>query len=233
MSYLGQDEIVTGVRALADAYPELCRLIELPNTSTEGRSILALELGERCSARRTVIYVGGVHAREWIPPDALLYLCADLLEARSAGVGLTYGTARIEADEVHRIFEGVRLVVLPCANPDGRVYSQEIDPDWRKNRAGSANDGCVGVDINRNFDVAWDFRRTFAPGFVSASDNPCHKYIYVGPTAASEPETATSSGCSTSITTRDGSSTCMARCPQFSTIGDWTSHKATIRRRPS
>jgi murein tripeptide amidase MpaA len=189
MSYLSYEEIVAGLRALAETYGERCRLIELPNPSVEGRPILALELGEECAAdRRTAIYVGGVHAREWIPPDALVYLCADLLEAQANGVGLTYGTARIEADEVARIFASMRLVVLPCANPDGRVYSQQVDPDWRKNRAGS-DGGCVGVDLNRNFDVAWDFRRTFAPGYVSASDDPCHKYVYVGPAAASEPET--------------------------------------------
>ena len=75
MSYLSYDEIVTGVQALADAYPDRCRLIELPNPSAEGRKVLALELGEGCAAARpTAIYVGGVHAREWIPPDALLYL---------------------------------------------------------------------------------------------------------------------------------------------------------------
>ncbi len=38
--------------------------------------------------------------------------------------------------------------------------------------------------------MAWDFRRTFAPDAVSASDDPCNKYLYVGPEAASEPETA-------------------------------------------
>jgi murein tripeptide amidase MpaA len=193
MSYLTWDEIQTGVRALAEAHPGRCRLVELPHPSAEGRPILGLELGEPgepCGpGPRTAIYVGGLHAREWIPPDALLYLAADLLEARASGVGLTYGSARIEADEVRRIFEAMRLVILPCANPDGRVYSQEVDPDWRKNRGGSAEDVCVGVDINRNFDVAWDFRRTFAPGNVSASDDPCHKYVYVGPAAASEPET--------------------------------------------
>ena len=136
MSYLSFDEIATGVRALADTYGERCRLIELPNPSVEGRPVLALGLGDavRGRTRRRSIYVGGVHAREWIPPDALLYLCADLLEARGAGLGLSYGGARIEADEVRRIFDRLRLVVLPCANPDGRVYSQEVDPDWRKNR---------------------------------------------------------------------------------------------------
>jgi murein tripeptide amidase MpaA len=190
MSYLNYDEISTGVKALADTYGEHCRLVELPYASVEGRPILALAVGAGYGAQRpAAIYVGGVHAREWIPPDALLYLCADLLEARATGVGLTYGTARIGADEVRRIFESVELLVLPCANPDGRIYSQEVDPDWRKNRSGSADDGCVGVDINRNFDVAWDFRRTFATNSVSASDDPCHKYLYVGPGAASEPET--------------------------------------------
>jgi murein tripeptide amidase MpaA len=189
MSYLSYDEIASGVRALADTYGDHCRLVELPDPSVEGRPILALELGnESGPERRTAICVGGVHAREWIPPEALLYLCADLLEARATGVGLTWGAARISADEVQRIFAGLQLVVLPCANPDGRIYSQEVDPDWRKNRATSGG-SCTGVDINRNFDVAWDFRRTFAPGEVSASDDPCHKYVYVGPAPASEPET--------------------------------------------
>ena len=48
----------------------------------------------------------------------------------------------------------------------------------------------MGVDINRNFDALWDFRRHFAPDSgVSASDDPCHPQVYVGPAAASEPET--------------------------------------------
>ena len=48
----------------------------------------------------------------------------------------------------------------------------------------------MGVDLNRNFDALWDFRRHFAPDSgVSASDDPCHPQVYVGPAAASEPET--------------------------------------------
>lgn len=194
MSYLSFEEIVTGVRNLATEYDAFCDLVTLPNTSVEARDVLALALGDtRGPEVRTVVYVGGVHAREWIPPDALLYFAADLLEARRAGTGLSWGDARISAEELGRIFATLQLVILPCANPDGRIYSQEVDPDWRKNRARNVRlDGglCHGVDINRNFDVAWDFRRTFAPDAVSASDDPCNKYLYVGPEAASEPETA-------------------------------------------
>jgi murein tripeptide amidase MpaA len=64
---------------------------------------------------------------------------------------------------------------------------------WRKNRNKVRPDlpaGCVGVDLNRNFDALWDFRRHFAPDSgVSASDDPCHPQVYVGPSAASEAET--------------------------------------------
>ena len=191
MSYLSYDEIVAGVTALAAAYGDRCRLIELPNASVGGRKVLALELGEAAAprrGRRRSMSAACMRASGF--RRTRCSTSAPTCSRRGAtGVGLSYGTARIEADEVRRIFEGMRLVVLPCANPDGRVYSQEVDPDWRKNRGGSADDVCVGVDINRNFDVAWDFRRTFAPGYVSASDDPCHKYVYVGPDAASEPET--------------------------------------------
>lgn len=187
MSYLSAQEIESGVRGLASAYPEQCRLVTPPNASVEGRAIVGLEIGG--GGETAIIIVGGLHAREWIPPDALLYLAADLLEARRDGLGLTYGGARITEEEVAAIFDRLTLVLVPCANPDGRAYSQTVDPDWRKNRGGSSGDACVGVDLNRNFDVAWDFRRTFAPDAVSASADPCHKYLYVGPEAASEPET--------------------------------------------
>ena len=64
---------------------------------------------------------------------------------------------------------------------------------WRKNRRKVWPDlgpACIGVDLNRNFDVLWDFQRHFAPDSdVSASADPCDPQVYVGPEAASEPET--------------------------------------------
>jgi Zinc carboxypeptidase len=97
------------------------------------------------------------------------------------------------ADDIRSVVEGLQLVVFPCVNPDGRHHSQTAEPMWRKNRrraVPSAGADCVGVDINRNFDALWDFRRHFAPdSHVSASDNPCDPQVYVGPAAASEAET--------------------------------------------
>ena len=49
----------------------------------------------------------------------------------------------------------------------------------------------MGVDLNRNFDLAWDFERYYndaGDSAVSASNDPCDFQVYVGPSAASEPE---------------------------------------------
>ncbi len=91
MSYLSYDELSIGTQLLAEEYQQHCQLIQLPNPSVETRSIFGLAIGDnRDLEAPTAIYVGGVHAREWVPPDALLFLCADLLEARSRGTGLRY-----------------------------------------------------------------------------------------------------------------------------------------------
>jgi hypothetical protein len=72
-----------------------------------------------------------------------------------------------------------------------------VDPMWRKNRRPAGGDhGChvvdgegPGVDINRNFDFLWDFRRKFSPDApIRTSDDPCSA-VYAGPAVTSEPET--------------------------------------------
>lgn len=190
MGYCTYEEISEGLKQLADHYAQKCDLIELPHQSVEGRKVKALAIGDlRDAERPTAIFVGGIHAREWVPPDALLLLAADVLEAAMLGTGLGYGAKYFDKTIVARIMRDLQIVILPCANPDGRIFSQTVDPNWRKNRARNHRSQCVGVDLNRNFDVCWNFKRCFAPGFVSASDNPCDPQVYVGPAAASEPET--------------------------------------------
>ncbi|MBB4232620.1 M14 family metallopeptidase [Rhizobium mongolense] len=193
MAYLNYDEIVSAIQIFAERYPALASRVSLPNLTAESRRVEAVAIGRTRSAdQRTAIFVGGVHAREWVPPDALVGLAADLLEAYSSGTGLRYGSTYFDKSTIASIVDDMQIVILPCANPDGRVFSQNVDGDWRKNRRPLLNHQggvCHGVDINRNFDVAWDFRLHFAPGGVSASDDPCHKYLYVGPAAASESET--------------------------------------------
>ena len=132
-----------------------------------------------------ILILGGVHAREWVPPDALISLAADLLEAYQLGTGLGYGSKTFAANEIRQVMESLNLFVCACVNPDGRHYSQTNDPLWRKNRRPHPSSGnCVGVDINRNFDFLWDHLTKFAPDSgVSASEDPCEKNVYRGPSA--------------------------------------------------
>ena len=138
-----------------------------------------------------VLPLGGIHAREWVPPDALVSLAADLLEAYTAGRGLGYGGRYFPASDVQQSLEQANLFLYACVDPDGRRFSQTAESQWRKNRRPHSSGGtCVGVDINRDFDFLWDHTSKFAPDSgVRTSANPCDPNLYRGPAAASEPET--------------------------------------------
>jgi murein tripeptide amidase MpaA len=191
MAYLNVEEIEAAIATLAASHASVTELVALPNATSEGRDSHALRIGPAdAEAGSAVAITGGIHAREWVPPDALVNLAADLLDAHSRGTGLRYGGQRFAADDIRSLVEGLQIVLFPCVNPDGRHHSQTADPMWRKNRRQVHPDLCVGVDLNRNFDALWDFRRHFASDSgVSASDDPCHPQVYVGPAAASEAET--------------------------------------------
>lgn len=192
MAYLNVVEIEGALQELAAAYPATAELIILPHFTHEGRQSHALRVGARpVAAVDGVLMLGGVHAREWVPPDALVSVAADLLEAYAIGTGLGYGGKTFSAAEVRQVLETLNLFVYPSVNPDGRHHSQTSDSQWRKNRRPHTNGSdCVGVDINRNFDFLWDHLTKFAADArVHTSSDPCDKQVYRGPSAASEPET--------------------------------------------
>jgi len=190
--YLTVDEIDHAIQSLSTEFAETCSQLELPHQSVEGRTIAALKLGIN-TAPAQLLFTGGIHAREWVPPDALIYLAADILEAHKAGLGLRYGATFFEPEAIEDIITA-GLVILPCANPDGRLFSQSRYPIWRGNRNVIIQNGrsSYGVDLNRNFDFLWDFRRYFDPSAdpAPASDDPfLDSQTYHGSAAASEPET--------------------------------------------
>ena len=101
MAYMNVAEIETATEALAGAYPTFCQRIELPHLSHEGRRISALRIG-RPASLPAALFLGGLHAREWVPPDLLIALGADLLEASARHTGLRYGGRYFTAAEKYR-----------------------------------------------------------------------------------------------------------------------------------
>lgn len=179
-SYAKVNSLQSELQRLAAEFPEVVKLTSIGD-SPQGRDIVALKLSDNPNADEEepeVILTSGLHAREWIAVEALLYTTYELVNR--------YGID----PEVTRLLDSREVWILPMLNPDGRVidgYDDGIDHsrsrNWRKNARDNNSDGawdvCDGVDLNRNFELGWG---------IGASASPCHEE-YQGAAAWSEPET--------------------------------------------
>jgi murein tripeptide amidase MpaA len=190
---MNPDEINSAIQGLANEYG--ITTIDVPNATAEGSGGKAGMTGKPDPRLYHVYFTAGVHARERGGPDNLIYFIADLLFAQKHSTGLSYGAKTYsKADVIKALNTGI--VFFPLVNPDGVWYDQKTDSLWRKNRnpadATPGADATIGVDINRNYDFLWDFRRHFHPAAAAAtslaSDKPIDE-TYHGRCAFSEPET--------------------------------------------
>jgi murein tripeptide amidase MpaA len=158
----------------------------------EGRTCHALKIASQSDANRVGVYfLGGVHAREWGSPDILINFIERIEQAYVNGTGLAFGGKTFTPADIRKIVDTLDILVFPQANPDGRYYSMNVDCLWRKNRrpAPAGSPQCVGVDLNRNYDFLWDFRRHYSSAAtVATSTDPCNDF-YFGVSGFSEPET--------------------------------------------
>jgi murein tripeptide amidase MpaA len=151
---IAQLDLVT--QQLAQAFPQECSRIQLPEASVQGRPVHALRLragtGE---GRRGVLLVGGVHARELMNPDMLVELAVHLIGSYRNGTDLVLGARVWPAQDIRVMMETLDIYIVACSNPDGRHYVMTVDDMWRKNRRPNAGTQCVGVDLNRNAELLW------------------------------------------------------------------------------
>lgn len=189
--YHNVTEIEAAIANVAATYPSVAQRIVLPEASFEGRTISALRLGtDAPTAVDGLLFICGQHAREWVPPEVALEFVADMADAYVNNHALSYGGKSYTAAQVRSILDTINVFVVACVNPDGRHYSQNTNPDWRKNRNTSHHATCHGVDLNRNYDFSFDLNKYFLPGITVTSDDPCNgAQLYQGPSPFSEAET--------------------------------------------
>jgi carboxypeptidase T len=190
--YLTADEVEAAMVLGEKNHAAYFERIPLPHLTWERRRVHACRIGTGRGRKPAVCLVAGVHGREWGGPDILVYFAMRLLRAYRDGIGVRLGRRSFTAAQIRRIVEHLDIVLLPQVNPDGRHFSMERHPMWRKNRRPAPRGRgpkSIGVDLNRNFPFLWRFDRHFAPGTVQSSRNPSDYETYVGPRAASEPET--------------------------------------------
>jgi hypothetical protein len=190
---MNPNEIDSALQGLVNEYG--IPTFDVPNTTAEGTGGKGGMTGPVNRDAYHVYFTAGVHARERGGPDNLIYFIADLLFAKKHSTGLTYGSKIYSNADVLKALK-TGIVFFPLVNPDGVRYDQKTDSLWRKNRnpsdATPGIDATIGVDINRNYDFLWDFRRHFhasaATATSLASDKPIDE-TYHGRHAFSEPET--------------------------------------------
>jgi hypothetical protein len=149
-------------------------------TTHERKPIYGLRIHRgRAKSPRAVLIVGGAHAREMIPPEAVLLFASKVCKSYVNGNDFSFGNKTYPAGIATWLVEALELIVVPMLNPDGREWVETTDQMWRKNRRPGAT--CRGVDINRNYDFL------FTSG-LGTSTSPCNYDVYRGPGANSEPE---------------------------------------------
>lgn len=196
-SILNVGEIRTALKGLANTFDDV-KLFNAPFVTYENRTVYGATIGEP-----RVFIQSGIHARERGGPDNVIYFISDLLHAREAGSGVSYGNHTYSNKDVERALSA-GIAIVPMINPDGVAFDQRTDSCWRKNRNMTAiiNDDnstfidsfeAVGVDLNRNYDFLWDFPEHFSPeaNLRAISEDP-NSEIFHGMSVFSEAETRNS-----------------------------------------
>ncbi|MFK7925233.1 MAG: M14 family zinc carboxypeptidase [Bacteroidia bacterium] len=172
-------EVVAELNLMQQLFPTLCGTPYSIGQSYEGRELYALKLSDQPqldqSNTEARVYIDALtHAREPLSMESLLAFAWWLLENYGQDETATY------------LLDNREIYILPVINPDGYVFNEEGFPNgggyWRKNRNDSKGKDCIGVDVNRNFPLAWG-------NLMGATNTPCSE-TYHGDSASSELETA-------------------------------------------
>ncbi|CAH8860217.1 unnamed protein product [Trichobilharzia szidati] len=137
--------------------------VETIGVTSEGRQIKGVMIS--LDSSKPIIWIdAGIHAREWIAPATALSIISKLM--RPSG---------------QILLKRFQFYIVPVINPDGYEYTRTKYRMWRKNRAQTEGEVCIGIDLNRNFPFKWGVGN-------GASPHACSE-TYRGSEAASELET--------------------------------------------
>lgn len=141
------DELVT---TYGDSLVQKINLGTVPS-SPSNLTVWGIKISKNCAVDEDepeILYTALVHAREPMGMMNMFYYIHYLLQYRNSNTNL------------RNILDSRELFFIPCANPQGYLYNESIDPGGggmqRKNRRNTGGEP-RGVDINRNFSVDFGY----------------------------------------------------------------------------
>jgi len=162
--YQAYDTMVRYMDCLAATYEKNVTIYTI-GSSSEGKPLKVIKVGQAGGQKKAIWIDGGIHAREWISPSSVSFILKEFVE---------------NSTSYSNLLRKYDIYIMPSMNPDGYEYSRNYDRMWRKTRSRNAGSSCVGTDPNRNWGYKW--------GGKGASRQPCAE-TYRGAYAFSEPET--------------------------------------------
>lgn len=177
--YFTYEEMLAELERMHELFPELITPVAPIDTFStfEGRPIYWLRVSDNAAtdepAEPRVLYTALHHAREPNSLAQIIFYLWHLLENYHSD------------PQVQFLVNETALYFIPCLNPDGYVYNEEIMPQggglWRKNRRPFGGN-IFGVDLNRNYGFEWGFDDS------GSSPDP-NSQVFRGDAPFSEPET--------------------------------------------
>ncbi|KAL9709685.1 hypothetical protein Ac2012v2_007425 [Leucoagaricus gongylophorus] len=160
-------EIDEFIQEVAELNPNLVQLHRIGH-SAEGREMIAITLSAPSTnptkrglpgpGKLGFVIVGAQHAREWIATATAIYLVHALVADPS------------EPRSLRRLLDSFDFHIIPTPNPDGYVYTWEVDRYWYKNRQIlGPRLKCTGLDMNRNWGYKWKSTVEHAPKMTGPS----------------------------------------------------------------
>lgn len=112
----------------------------------------------------SILFVGGLHGREWLPTQSLLYLAQYLVERLHDPYSDEYALLR-----------RVAVWIIPMVNAAGRMIddTDEGDPEYYYSGTGKTAAGWRHSADRRGCDAATDIARNFSVDWGGANDSGC------------------------------------------------------------
>ncbi|XP_066933740.1 zinc carboxypeptidase-like [Clytia hemisphaerica] len=138
-------DILHELKRLQCRFKKKMEIMEI-GRSYERRPLVVVKITKNvlneCISNKKIVWIdGGVHSREWISVAGAMWMIKELLISKKTSI--------------QKLLETHVFYIAPVFNPDGYEYTFTDDRLWRKTRRPTNKKGCIGTDVNRNWNFKW------------------------------------------------------------------------------